>query len=64
MAIIFTTAVIPTMKKPLLFGAIRGTVQALGIVIMTMIVYSISKWKSGNNGLQAVARHLECFTFA
>lgn len=43
MAIVFTTAVIPTMKKPLVFGAITGTAQALGIIIVTMIVYAISK---------------------
>ncbi|MBX2923186.1 MAG: DUF1761 domain-containing protein [Chitinophagaceae bacterium] len=29
MTIVFTTAVIPTMKKPLVFGAITGTAQAL-----------------------------------
>ncbi len=41
MAIVFTTAIIPTMKKPLVFGAITGTAQALGIIIVTMIVYAI-----------------------
>ena len=43
MAIVFTTAVIPIMKKPLVFGAITGTAQALGIIIVTMIVYAMSK---------------------
>lgn len=38
MAIVFTTAVIPTMKRPLTFGAITGTAQALGITLMTLIV--------------------------
>jgi len=42
MAIVFTTAVIPTMKRPLTFGAITGTAQALGITLMTLIVYAIS----------------------
>lgn len=42
-AIVFTTAVIPTMKKPLVFGAITGTAQALGITIVTLIIYAISK---------------------
>lgn len=35
-AIVFTTAVIPTMKKPLVFGAITGTAQALGTTIVTL----------------------------
>lgn len=43
MAIVFTTAVIPIMKKPLVFGAITGTAQALGIIIVALIIYSISK---------------------
>lgn len=43
MAIVFTTAVIPTMKKPLTFGAITGTAQAIGITIVTIIIYAISK---------------------
>jgi hypothetical protein len=43
MAIVFTTAIIPTMKKPLTFGAITGTAQALGITIVTLIIYAISK---------------------
>ncbi len=42
-SIVFTTAVIPTMKKPLMFGAITGTAQGIGITIVTMIVYAISK---------------------
>lgn len=43
MAIVFTTAVIPTMKKPLTFGAITGTAQAIGITLVTIIIYAISK---------------------
>jgi hypothetical protein len=43
MAVVFTTAVIPTMKKPLTFGAITGTAQAIGITLVTLIVYAISK---------------------
>lgn len=42
-AIVFTTAVIPTMKKPLVFGAITGIAQALGITLVTVIIYAISK---------------------
>jgi len=42
MAIVFTTAIIPTMKKPLTFGAITGTAQALGITLVTLIIYAIS----------------------
>lgn len=42
-AIVFTTAVIPTIKKPLVFGAITGTAQALGITMVALIIYSMSK---------------------
>lgn len=42
-SIVFTTAVIPIMKKPLMFGLITGTAQGLGVTIITIIVYSISK---------------------
>ena len=42
-AIVFTTAIIPTMKQPLVFGAITGTAQALGITLVTLIIYAISK---------------------
>ena len=42
MAIVFTTSVIPTMKKPLTFGAITGTAQALGITIVTLIIFAIT----------------------
>lgn len=41
-AVTFTNAVIPTMKKPLVFGAITGTAHALGIIIATIIIYAIS----------------------
>jgi hypothetical protein len=37
----FTNAVIPTMKKPLVFGAITGTAHAVGITIATFIIYLI-----------------------
>jgi len=43
MAVVFTAAVIPIMKKPLLFGAITGTAQALGIILVTVVVFLISK---------------------
>ncbi|WCM41644.1 DUF1761 domain-containing protein [Flavobacterium sp. CBA20B-1] len=42
MAVVFTTSVIPTMKKPLTFGAITGTAQALGITLTTLIIYAIT----------------------
>ena len=42
-SIVFTTAVIPTIKKPLVFGAITGTAQGIGITMATLIVYAISK---------------------
>lgn len=41
-AVTFTNAVIPTMKKPLVFGAITGTAHAFGITIASIIIYSIS----------------------
>lgn len=41
-AIVFTTGIIPTMKKPIVFGAITGTAQALGITIATLIIYALS----------------------
>jgi len=31
------------MKKPLVFGAITGTAQALGITIVTLIIYALAK---------------------
>jgi Na+-transporting NADH:ubiquinone oxidoreductase subunit NqrE len=43
MAVVFTAAVTPIMKKPLTFGAITGTAQALGITLVTIIIYAISK---------------------
>ncbi|WP_194777635.1 DUF1761 domain-containing protein [Pararhodonellum marinum] len=42
MAVTFTNAVIPTMKKPLVFGAITGSAHALGITIATLIIYAIT----------------------
>ncbi len=41
-AVVFTASVIPIMKKPLAFGAITGTAQALGITLTTMIIYAIT----------------------
>jgi hypothetical protein len=41
-AVTFTNAVIPTMKKPLVFGAITGTAHAFGITIASIIIYAIS----------------------
>ncbi len=41
-AIVFTTATIPTMKKPLVFGTITGTAQGLGITLVTLIIYLIT----------------------
>jgi hypothetical protein len=41
--ITFTNAVIPTMKKPLIFGAITGSAHAIGITLATLIIYAISK---------------------
>lgn len=43
MAIVFTAAQIPVIKKPLMFGLITGTAQALGILIDTILVYYISR---------------------
>lgn len=37
----FTNAVIPIMKKPLVFGAITGTAHAIGITIVSVIIYAI-----------------------
>jgi hypothetical protein len=42
-AVTFTNAVIPTMKKPLVFGAITGTAHALGITLAAVIIFAISK---------------------
>lgn len=41
-AVTFTNAVIPTMKQPLVFGAITGTAHAIGIILVTIIIYSIT----------------------
>ncbi|MBK8054648.1 MAG: DUF1761 domain-containing protein [Saprospiraceae bacterium] len=40
--IVFTTAVIPTMKKSLMFGLVTGTAQALGIIISSLLVFAFS----------------------
>ncbi len=42
-AIVYTTAIIPTMKKPLVFGAITGTAQGLGVALVTLIVFALSE---------------------
>ena len=42
-SVTFTNAVIPTMKKPLVFGVITGTAHALGITLVTLIIFAISK---------------------
>lgn len=39
----FTNAVIPIMKRPLVFGAITGTAHAIGITLVSIIIYAISK---------------------
>ncbi|WP_224996909.1 DUF1761 domain-containing protein [Cesiribacter sp. SM1] len=39
----FTNAVIPTMKKPLMFGAITGTAHAIGVTLVTILIYIIAK---------------------
>ena len=41
-SVTFTNAVIPTMKKPLVFGAITGSAHAIGITIATIIIDAIS----------------------
>jgi Protein of unknown function (DUF1761) len=35
----FTNAVIPTMKEPVVFGAITGTAHAIGITLASIIIY-------------------------
>lgn len=41
MTVTFTNAVIPIMKKPLIFGAITGTAHAIGITLVSIIIYAI-----------------------
>ena len=38
-AVTFTNAVLPIMKKPLIFGLITGTAHAIGITLATAIIY-------------------------
>ncbi len=38
-AVTFTNAVLPIMKRPLVFGIITGTSHALGITLATTIIY-------------------------
>jgi hypothetical protein len=42
-AVTFTNAVIPTMKKPIIFGAITGSAHAIGITLVTIIIFLFSK---------------------
>ncbi|MDR2205095.1 MAG: DUF1761 domain-containing protein [Flavobacteriaceae bacterium] len=42
MAVVFTVSVVPIMKKPLLFAAITGTAQALGIILATLTIYGLT----------------------
>jgi hypothetical protein len=41
--IVFTVGTIPTMKKPLVFGAITGLAQAFGITLVTAILFILTK---------------------
>lgn len=41
-AVTFTNAVIPTMRKPLVFGTITGTAHAIGIVLATSVQFLLS----------------------
>jgi Protein of unknown function (DUF1761) len=45
--IVFTVGTIPIMHKPLTFGRITGSAQALGIAITTMLVHYLSRWIEG-----------------
>lgn len=40
-AVTFTNAVIPTMKRPLVFGSITGSGHAIGIVIAALLIFLI-----------------------
>lgn len=39
----FTNAVIPTMKKPTVFGAITGAAHAIGTTLVAIIIFAIGK---------------------
>lgn len=39
MAVTFTNAIIPTIKKPLVFGLITGSAHVAGIVVASIILY-------------------------
>jgi Protein of unknown function (DUF1761) len=43
MAVTFTNAVIPTMKKPLMFGLITGVAHVFGIVVVSLVLYILTK---------------------
>lgn len=43
MAVTFTNAVIPTMKKPLVFGLITGSAHVFGIVVASLVLYTLTK---------------------
>lgn len=42
-AVTLTNSVIPTMKRPMVFGAITGTAHAISIVMATIVIYAMSK---------------------
>lgn len=41
MTVTFTNAVIPTMKKPLLFATITGTAHAIGMILVSVILLTL-----------------------
>lgn len=43
MPVIFITACIPTIKKPLVFGLITGSAQAIGVILASCILFAWSK---------------------
>lgn len=45
--IVYTVGTIPIMHKPLTFGSITGSAQALGITIMTVVMHYLSRWIEG-----------------
>ena len=42
-AVTFTNAVIPIMKRPLIFSLVTGSAHAIGITIVSVVIYLISK---------------------
>ncbi|MBL7834064.1 MAG: DUF1761 domain-containing protein [Cyclobacteriaceae bacterium] len=45
--IVYTVGTIPIMHKPLTFGSITGSAQALGITVMTVVMHYLSRWIEG-----------------